>query len=1173
MKGLLGVLQTMEPYRKLCDSLTQDQTPVLATGVVDVQQTHLLGGLVQDLKVPLMVVAENERKAQELYEDLKQFVPDALFYPSRDFLFYATDVHSRQIDNSRAAVVQHLLKEPAPVVVLPAEAFLDLRMSREAFASFLFTILEGDIIEPEELCRRLMTLGYQRADQVDGPGQFALRGSILDVYSPVEETAYRIDFWDTEIDTIRTMDAYSQRSLERVKRVEIFPVGELIYTKETLAQALQKMEQEYIRTKAALEKKGRTEEAEKFREKVGETLERLRQEGRLSFIDSFLGYFYAEQGNLLSYMPPETVVVFCEPNRIRESVERVLHQFRESMKSRMEKGYLLKKEGELLLDWPGALHAATGHRQILFSTIATATPDFSLKNLIPFTVRSVGSFQNQVALFYDEARALAKEGWKEVLLTPSANKGRRIVQEMMTEGLRAVYVEQLEQKELVGGEICVCKGQLSRGFQYPVEKLAVYSDAQIFDRKTGRRANRKRKNAKAINSFTDLKVGDYVVHQSHGIGIFRGLEQIVVDGVNKDYLKISYADGGSLFVPVNQLDAIQKYIGGQEHVKLNKLGGQDWNKAKAKVRAAVAILAEDLIELYAKRQAAVGFAYSKDNLWQREFEETFPYDETEDQLAAIDDVKRDMQSNKVMDRLICGDVGYGKTEVAIRAAFKAVQDGKQVAYLVPTTLLAQQHYQTFVDRMANYPVKVGLLSRFRTAKEQKATIEELKKGFVDIVIGTHRLLSKDVAFHDLGLVIVDEEQRFGVAHKEKLKRLKENLDVLTLTATPIPRTLHMSLAGIRDMSVLEEPPRERHPVQTYVMESDPEFIRDAIHRELGRGGQVYYLYNRVESMEKEAARIQALVPEAVVAYAHGQMTERELERIMKDFVEGEIDVLVCTTIIETGLDIANVNTMLIQDADRMGLSQLYQLRGRVGRSNRLAYCYLMYRKDKVLSEVSEKRLATIREFTEFGSGFKVAMRDLEIRGAGNLLGAQQHGHMDAVGYEMYCRLLDEAVKKLRGETVEQEFETMMDLNVDAYLPSFYIKNEEQKLELYKRIAAIETREEYEDLLEEIEDRYGMMPRAVSQLMEVVLLKARAHRLDLLSVVQKQSQIFMTFRPDARVSPQRILAAVQARPLRYQFTSGTNPCFVIKMNEKDGIDPLEYVKIALDELEETTSVAQ
>ena len=657
------------------------------------------------------------------------------------------------------------------------------------------------------------------------------------------------------------------------------------------------------------------------------------------------------------------------------------------------------------------------------------------------------------------------------------------------------------------------------------------------------------------------------MHDNHGIGIFQGLEKIIVDGINKDYMKISYANGGNLFVPVNQMNLIQKYIGSHGVApKLNKLGGQEWGKAKTKARSAIKILAQDLVALYAKRADAKGFVYSKDTLWQKEFEEGFPFEETEDQLDAIEDVKRDMENGKVMDRLICGDVGYGKTEVAIRAAFKAIQDSKQVAYLVPTTILAQQHYNTFLQRMSGYPIKIGLLSRFRTPKQQKETLEGLKNGIIDIVIGTHRILSKDICFKDLGLIIIDEEQRFGVGHKEKLKSFRENVNVLTLTATPIPRTLHMSLSGIRDMSILEEPPQERYPIQTYVLESNPAFVKEAIHRELARGGQVYYLFNRVQNIAEETLRLQKLVPEAKISYAHGQMTERELENIMSEFIEGQIDVLVCTTIIETGLDISNTNTIIIQDADRMGLSQLYQLRGRVGRSNRMAYAYLMYHRDKVLQETAEKRLQTIREFTEFGSGFKIAMRDLEIRGAGNLLGAEQHGHMEAIGYDMYCRLLESEIQNMKGEPKQEYFETTVDLNINAYIPDFYIKNQQQRMEMYKKIAVISNQSDYYNIQEELEDRYGNLPKSVQSLLDVVLLKAYAHDLGVLSIAQKSNSILLQLKADANIEPELITSLIANGKGKYLFTAGASPYITILMKKEEKESTiLSNIKILLQSL--------
>ena len=683
---------------------------------------------------------------------------------------------------------------------------------------------------------------------------------------------------------------------------------------------------------------------------------------------------------------------------------------------------------------------------------------------------------------------MEEEKFRVVILAGPKSKGERLAKELNDRNIFCSYKSNLSEP-VSKGEIIISQGSLYRGFEYGMIDFVIISDKEVFGEVKKKRKTKKKTSGSKIENFTDLNPGDYVVHENHGIGIYQGIEKITIDNISKDYLKIRYSDNGNLYVSINQMDMIQKYIGGESRSpKLNKLGGSEWGKAKARVRKAVTDLAKELIELYAKRQNTKGHKYGPDTVWQREFEDMFPYEETEDQLNAIEEVKKDLESDKIMDRLICGDVGYGKTEVAIRAAFKVVQEGKQVAYLVPTTILAQQHYNTFIQRMKDFPITVDLLSRFRTKTEQQITIEELKRGMVDIVIGTHRLLSKDVVFKDLGLLIIDEEQRFGVAHKEKLKHLKEKVDVLTLSATPIPRTLHMSLIGIRNMSILNEPPEERYPVQTYVMEYNTEFVKDAIRREIGRGGQVYYLYNRVQNIDKIAAKIQELIPEAIVTYAHGQMSERQLENIMMDFINREIDVLVCTTIIESGLDIPNVNTIIIQDADCLGLSQLYQLRGRVGRSNRIAYAYLMYQKDKVLQEGAEKRLQAIKEFTEFGSGFKIAMRDLEIRGAGNLLGSQQHGHIDAVGYDLYSKLLEEAIKKEQGEEIKEHFETLIELDIDAYIPQKYIEDEIQKLEIYKKIAVIQTQKDYYDVQEEIEDRYGDLPESVQNLLEIALIK-------------------------------------------------------------------------------------
>lgn len=1137
----------------------------MATGVLEVQQIHLLHSLCEQLNQSALLITYSETRARELCQDMSFFRKNTFFYPAKDILFYSADVHSKEIIRNRFQIMNALLAGERPVIVLSAEALLDRLLPREIFERYLLELRPGDAIEPEDLIQKLLLLGYERTELVEGTGQFAVRGGIIDIFSPVEEQPVRLEFWGDEIDSVRAMDVYSQRSVEGVEIARIFPVRELIYEKEEAERAAAKVEEEFKEVEKLYLENNRTEEWKQLKETVNEALECLREWKPFGGIAGYMQYFYEQTVSLLDYLPKNTMICFDEPERIRVHMDTLYTEYSESLKGRMEKGKLLPSQSTMIFDYTDILREANGFPQILLSNMSKSASDFSIGQQVDFYIKNAPVFEKRLDLFCQECNRLKQEKYRVVLLAGSQTRCERLVKELYEQKVEAAFVPNLH-KPVEKGTVVVTPGKLSQGFLYPDIALAVFSDKQLFGESGRKKSSRKKKRGAMIESFTDLKIGDYVVHDNHGVGIFRGLEKITVDGINKDYMKISYANGANLFVPVNQMDMIQKYIGSNSaSPKLNKLGGQEWNKAKNKVRSAVKILAQDLVALYAKRMSTKGYHYSEDTIWQKEFEEAFSYEETDDQLSAIEDVKKDMESDKVMDRLICGDVGYGKTEIAIRAAFKAVQDGKQVAYLVPTTILAQQHYATFVQRMGDYPVKIELLSRFRTPKQQKESIKNLAEGCSDIVIGTHRILSKDVKFKDLGMVIVDEEQRFGVNHKEKLKVLRENVDVLTLTATPIPRTLHMSLAGIRDMSILEEPPLERHPIQTFVMESDPEFVREAIHREINRGGQVYYLYNHVQNIAEEAARIQKLVPQASVSYAHGQMTERELENIMESFVEGEVDVLVCTTIIETGMDIPNVNTIIIQEADKMGLSQLYQLRGRVGRSNRIAYAYLMYKRDKVLREEAEKRLQTIREFTEFGSGFKIALRDLEIRGAGNMLGAEQHGHMEAVGYDMYCRLLEEEVNQLNGEEVQESFETSIDLNINAFIPDFYIKNQEQRMELYKKIATISSQEDYFDIQEELEDRFGTMPKSVQTLLEVVWLKAQAHKLDILSIVQKQDNIIVTFKNNANIDPLRLTELITSEKTKYLFTSGANPYLTIKMKRGENESPLAYIKNLLHAL--------
>ncbi len=968
----------------------------------------------------------------------------------------------------------------------------------------------GAVIDFQKLQEELVHLGYERESQIEGPGQFAVRGGILDVYPLTEEIPVRIELWGDEIDSIRSFDVESQRSVENMEQVVIYPA---------------------------------TENVEKEEQAV-----------------SFAEYFPKEK----------SLFFFDEPVRLQETLEAVEKEYFHSFESRKNAGMTEEADEIRVFQTKEIIEKFNTRYGIGLTTLETRCGGFKVRDVYSIQAAGVNPYNNSFEMLTQDLKKLKRQGYRVILVSGSRTRAKRLAEDLRDYDLSSFYSEDMV-RTVRPGEIMVVYGCVAEGYEYPMLKFMVISESDIFGKRKKKR-RRKVYEGQKIQEFAELKPGDYVVHENHGLGVYQGIEKVEVDKVTRDYMKISYADGGILYILATQMDLIQKYAGADaKPPKLNKLGTPQWNKTKSQVKKAVQVIAQDLVELYAVRQQTEGFVYSPDTVWQKEFEEMFPFEETEDQLRAIEDTKKDMESTKVMDRLICGDVGYGKTEVAIRAAFKAVQDGKQVVYLVPTTILAQQHYNTFIQRLKDFPVRIDLLCRFRTPAQQKKTIEDLKKGLVDIVIGTHRVLSKDVTYKDLGLLIIDEEQRFGVTHKEKIKKMRENIDVLTLTATPIPRTLHMSLIGIRDMSVLEEAPMDRMPIQTYVMEFNDEMIREAIERELSRGGQVYYVYNRVEDIADVAGRVQKLVPGASVSFAHGQMSERELEDIMYDFINGEIDVLVSTTIIETGLDIANANTMIIQDADRFGLSQLYQLRGRVGRSSRMAYAFLLYRRDKLLKEVAEKRLAAIREFTDLGSGIKIAMRDLEIRGAGNLLGEAQSGHMAAVGYDLYCKMLNEAVKELKGEKEEDQFTTTMDLNIDAFIPESYIKNEYQKLDIYKRIAAITTEEEMDDMTEELIDRFGDIPKKVQQLLHIAALKSLAHAAYVTAVEQKGSDFKFTLYEKAKLDPQKIPGLLQRYGNKLVFRAEEPPYFFYqkkgRSGKETGEDTIQLLRKILEDIRE------
>ena len=1152
METLFAPLGELEEYDQLIRGIKQGEFPVQLIGCMDTQESHMIYGTGRDKRIRL-VITHNEVRAKELVEDLKLYDHDVMYYPAKDFIFYSADVHGQAIVKERLKVIKRLLEKEPLTVVTTLDGGMDYCLPFERYQENRIHVAEEEILDLEEFKKNLVAIGYENTGQVQKEGEFSVRGGIIDVFPLTEECPYRIELWGDEVDGIRRIDVESQRSVENVSEIEIYPATEIFLEEDRILEGMHRMEEEMQTCVRRFEEEGKKEEASRLRQSVANFRETYEVYHGLVNLESYVSYFTKDVSSFFDYFKGEDVCVYLdEPARCIEKGEAVEYEFRESMVSRLEKGYILPGQMEVLFSLPVLLKKLSELPLLLMTALDMKVKEFNVRHKYNFQIQAAPSYNNNFSLLAKDILRLKKNGYRVLVLSASGTRAERLCQDLQDYEIPAFYSRDLSH-ELLPGEVMIGKGTLRKGFEYPNLRFVVMTEGDIFGGVKKKRKKRvKRYEGAAIHSFNDLKIGDYVVHENHGLGIYEGIEKIEVDHITKDYLKVAYAGGSNLYIPATSLEVLQKYAGSDaaKVPKLNKLNSPEWKKTKSRVKGAVKEIAQELADLYAKRQAKQGHAFEKDTVWQREFEEVFPYEETEDQLHAIEDTKKDMESIKAMDRLICGDVGYGKTEIAIRAAFKAVMDGKQVAVLVPTTILAGQHYNTFVQRMRDYSVEVGMLSRLRTPKENRETVEKLRKGAIDIVIGTHRLLAKDVVYKDLGLLIVDEEQRFGVTHKEKLKQLKNDIDVLTLTATPIPRTLHMSLVGIRDMSVLEEPPVDRMPIQTFVMEKNDEIVREAILRELGRGGQVYYVYNRVANMDIIAGEVQKLVPEAIVAYAHGQMNERELERTMFAFVNGEIDVLVSTTIVETGLDIPNVNTIIIDEADKLGLSQLYQLRGRVGRSNRTAYAFLMYKRDKMLKEVAEKRLAAIKEFTELGSGFKISMRDLEIRGAGNLLGARQHGHMEAVGYDLYCKMLNEAVKRLKGEKVENdEFETNIDLKMDAFIPADYIPNEFQKLDVYKRIAEIETEPERDDMVDELIDRFGEPPQSVCNLLEIALLKAKAHDAYITAIVEKANQIRITMFPQAKVATAKIpdLLAVYQGKLR--FVPETTPYFVYQQKEE------------------------
>lgn len=1171
MKFLTEPMQEMAAFEEAKKLLEKAKVNIGFSGLSDSSKLHIAYALTGKIGNKLLITYSDLR-AREIYEEYHFYDRKTCVYPAKDLIFYQADIHGNELTKERVKTLRKIVEGRPVTVVTTFDSLMTPQVPLSVWKAHILKIQKGGTLDERQIATRLVNMGYEKNYQVEAPGQFSIRGGIIDIFDLTEENPYRIELWGDEIDSIRSFDILSQRSIEKLESVSVYPATELVLSSQDKETGLLEIQKDCKVTAAKFRKLGKPEEATRLEKQVAGFLEQIEFQAGANF-DSYIHYFYKYTDSFLDFFDKDnTIVVLDEPARIKEHAGAVELEFKESMMHRMEKGYLLPGQMDILSSAEEVAARMLSGKCLSVAALDMKNPIIKADVKFDITAKSISSYNNSFEALVKDLERYKKNGYRVILLSGSRSRAGRMAANLQDTGLPAFFTEN-PMRVLKPGEIMTYYGSVHKGFEYPLIKLVVISESDIFAAEKKKRKRKPAYEGQKIQDFTDLKVGDYVVHEHHGLGIYKGIEKVEVDKVAKDYMKIEYRDGGNLYVLATGFSVIQKYASADaKKPKLNKLGSKEWGNTKSKVRGAVNEVAKDLVQLYAIRQQKEGYPFSKDTVWQKEFEEMFPFEETADQLTAIEDTKKDMESTKIMDRLICGDVGYGKTEVAIRAAFKAVQEGKQVVVLVPTTILAQQHYNTFSQRMKDFPIRVDLLSRFRTGVAAKKTITDLQKGLVDIVIGTHRVLSDDVKFKDLGLLVIDEEQRFGVTHKEKIKKMKENIDVLTLTATPIPRTLHMSLIGIRDMSVLEEAPNDRMPIQTYVMEYNEEMVREAIVRELSRNGQVYYVYNRVNNIADVAAMLEELVPEANVAYAHGQMKETELEKIMLDFIEGEIDVLVSTTIIETGLDIPNVNTMIIHDADNLGLSQLYQLRGRVGRSNRNAYAFLMYKRDRMLKEVAEKRLQAIREFTDLGSGFKIAMRDLEIRGAGNLLGKVQHGHMEAVGYDLYCKMLNEAVKKEKGIETTLDFQTTIDLDVDAFIPNEYIMNEYQKLDIYKRIASAISSQECDDMYDEMKDRFGNVPKSAENLLRISRIRLKAHKLYVSEIKGKNGEIRIIMHKDAKIKVENIPVFLQRHRKELSFQAAGTPTFFFKyiktgIVEKDAENLLMYTSSLLDEMEE------
>lgn len=1149
--GLLNLLQQDSGYQSIVQGLNQKLQSQVVYGLVGSQKSFWVSGVLGQGSQPMVIIAPDEDVARKWADDLATFFPGQIgMFPVREMLQYQILAHSKELMAERLSIMAKIIKGEVMCLVTTGEALAQNFIPSQIFKESLFSLEKFQVVEWEQLIAKFNFLGYERVDLVEAKGQFAVRGGIIDIFLLTEDDPIRIEFFDDEIDSIRFFDLDDQRSHTELSKITISPARELILTEEAKERGQEAIRREWQATLKRLGKNGERSVIENLNHKVSEGLEMLEQGLWSEGLERWQPFFYPEQTTLLDYFPVRPFIVIDEYNRVIEHLEVKEKERSESFIDLLAAGGALPGQSKIYFSVNEVSRFLTAYQRVYLNTLPQKISGIEPKNIQSVVTKTMHPFMSKFSLLTEDLKLWKKDHYKIFLVVQDKERARYLQNLLNEHKVEATIISEVTAVPFSG--IYITIGTFNQGFEYPGLKLVIITEQEVFGQRKRKKLRHKAKEGSKISVFTELEIGDYVVHVHHGVGRYLGIEKLTVDGIFKDYLLIQYAGEDKLYIPTDQIDLIQKYIGAEGHIpKLNKLGGSEWSKVKSRVKASVQDMAKDLLKLYAAREAAVGFAFSPDTVWQKEFEDAFPYTETPDQLQAILDVKKDMEIPKPMDRLLIGDVGYGKTEVALRAACKAVMDSKQVAVLVPTTVLAGQHYNTFRQRFKDYPVEIGLLSRFKSPKEQAVVLQGLKEGSIDIVIGTHRLLSADVKFKDLGLVIVDEEQRFGVAHKERLKQLRNAVDVLTLTATPIPRTLHMSLAGVRDMSVIETPPEDRYPVQTYVVEYSGELVRDAIKRELNRGGQVYFVHNRIADLERIAAHLQALVPQCKISIAHGQMKEDELEEAMLSFIEGESDVLVCTTIVENGLDISNVNTLIVSEADHLGLAQLYQLRGRVGRSNRLAYAYFTYRSDKVLNPLAEKRLRAIREFTEFGSGFKIAMRDLEIRGAGNLLGPEQHGHMLAVGFDLYCRLLEEAVEELKGEgeSKEKEIQPNIEIEVDAYINDDYIANSGLKMEFYQRLAEAMEEDEIMEITDELVDRFGTPPRPVENLLHISKIRVLAKKLGAKSITAKKNMLKVEF-PKCPLNGEQLFALDKEFKRRLNFDVSQGLRISVKLRPKE-----------------------